>query len=217
MRYVKFLLVPEEEQVHPLDERVAADPDVERRAIHHFNILSDETAVALVEFSGDPGRVEALSDRDDIVSYSLSESQGSVFTYLHFRPAAVTERLYTVPKDHELVVDMPIRYTDSGAMEVTAIGELDNIRSAISDMPRELGMRLLRTGDYAPEDGELFDQLTPRQQETLRAAVRAGYYQEPREVTYQEVAAELDLSAGTVGEHLRKAEAAVLSNIVPAE
>ena len=52
--------------------------------------------------------------------------------------------------------------------------------------------------------------LTGRQREILEAAVESGYYEEPRGATHEEIAREVGVSAGTVGEHLRRVEEKVL-------
>jgi len=57
--------------------------------------------------------------------------------------------------------------------------------------------------------------LTERQQETLQAAIEAGYYNVPREATHEDIAERLGRSDGTVGEHLRKIEAKVMEAIAP--
>ncbi|OLZ39885.1 hypothetical protein A6E15_02320 [Natrinema saccharevitans] len=48
----------------------------------------------------------------------------------------------------------------------------------------------------------------------LRVAVEEGYYEEPRKVTYGDIAARLDCSAGTVGQHLRRIEARLMSSLI---
>ena len=53
--------------------------------------------------------------------------------------------------------------------------------------------------------------LTERQQEVLRAAFDAGYYEWPRECTGEEVAAELDISSATFSEHIHAAERNLLA------
>ncbi|MFC6732033.1 helix-turn-helix domain-containing protein [Haladaptatus sp. GCM10025893] len=55
--------------------------------------------------------------------------------------------------------------------------------------------------------------LTSRQREVLDVALDLGYYENPRAATHADIAAEFDCAAGTVGEHLRKAEGAVLSEL----
>lgn len=62
-------------------------------------------------------------------------------------------------------------------------------------------------------DGELTDPLTDRQQETLEAAFRAGYFDWPRESTAEEVAETLDITRPTLQAHLRKAENKLLTQL----
>ncbi|EMA53332.1 MULTISPECIES: helix-turn-helix domain-containing protein [Halococcus] len=66
-------------------------------------------------------------------------------------------------------------------------------------------------GKLAPfEDGGV--RLTDRQHEVIEHALAAGYFEWPREVTSDELAAELDISRATLLEHLRKAESKLLTD-----
>jgi len=58
--------------------------------------------------------------------------------------------------------------------------------------------------------------LTERQQEVLRAAFDAGYYEWPRECTGEEVAAKLDISSATFSEHIHAAERNLLAALFEA-
>lgn len=216
MRYVRFLLIPREGELHPIDEAFAAEPGVERRAIHQFRMLADDSAVTLYELSGDRGTAEALlGDHEDVLSFDVAESADGLFVHSHFRAAGLAGGVYRVPQQLGVVLDMPMEYTDRGALRVTAIGEFETFQRAIREMPEGVGLELLETGEYRPDASQLYAGLTERQQETLRTAIDAGYYEVPREVTYRDIADELDVSAGTVGEHLRKVESHVLKQIAP--
>lgn len=216
VRYVRFLLIPTEGELHPIEETIAAEPSLDRVAIHHFRTLTDGTAVTLYELSGDPEAAEGIvADEQSVRSFDISADGRSIYVHTRFEPKELTAAVYDVAERLDLVLDMPMEYTDRGALRITAIGELETFREAMATVPEGVGLRLLETGEYTPEGDQLYDQLTDRQQETLRAAVEAGYYEEPREVTYEEVAERLDVAPGTVGEHLRKVESAVLSSIVP--
>ncbi|MBX0296776.1 helix-turn-helix domain-containing protein [Haloarcula nitratireducens] len=57
------------------------------------------------------------------------------------------------------------------------------------------------------------ERLSPRQQEAFQLARARGYYEYPRETTSRDLAAELDVSKTTFLEHLRKAEAKLLTDI----
>lgn len=60
---------------------------------------------------------------------------------------------------------------------------------------------------------ELTRSLTTRQLDVLRAAVRGGYYDVPRQATSAVLAEDLGIAASTVREHLRKAEQGVLQRV----
>jgi hypothetical protein len=59
----------------------------------------------------------------------------------------------------------------------------------------------------------LVDELTPRQQEILRAAIDSGYYDPGRDVTIEEIGEQFDLATTTTWEHLQRAEAKVMADI----
>lgn len=216
MRFITFLLVPPDGSFHPIEEAIAADASLERRAIHRFRLLEDGTVVSMYEIRGDRGRVQELVETHPSAESCSTTALGErVFAHVHFQPSDLTERVYGISREVDLVLDMPMEYAERGALRITAIGTLDTFREAMESMPEEVGLRLLGTGDYVPKDEGLYAQLTERQRETLRVAVEAGYYEEPREVTYRDVADELGVSTGTVGEHLRKIESTVLKGILP--
>lgn len=59
----------------------------------------------------------------------------------------------------------------------------------------------------------LLDRLTDRQLEVLFAAVDAGYYEWPREVSGEDLADQLGVSGATLHEHLRRAESALVTTL----
>lgn len=62
-------------------------------------------------------------------------------------------------------------------------------------------------------DQALERRLTERQREVLAAASRRGYYEWPREVTQEELAADLGVSTATLTEHLRAAEQELITMV----
>jgi len=64
--------------------------------------------------------------------------------------------------------------------------------------------------------GESTVRLTDRQREVVEHALDAGYFEWPREVTSEELAAEMDISRATLLEHLRKAESKLLTDALDA-
>ena len=75
-------------------------------------------------------------------------------------------------------------------------------------------IEVLETGEHHPELGDLFLSLTERQREVLETATDLGYYDNPRQATHDDIAADVDASPSTVGEHLRKIEARVFGHLV---
>lgn len=85
----------------------------------------------------------------------------------------------------------------------------DDLKNIIEDL-EEFGTVTLgkleefRAGTDSP--------LTERQREVVTEALARGYYDWPRGITNEELAAELEISRATLHEHLRKAERTLLSS-----
>lgn len=216
MRHFKVVFTPEGGAFHSADGLLADSPDLTRKAFLHIDLLNDGTGVALYQLEGDPTAVEGLfADRPDVLAFDVFNVDGETFNLsVHFRPDDPATTLLRIADRYKLVVDPPLEFTDEGGLRVTIAGTQEMIQRAVRDLPREVRVRLEQTGEYDPERGSLVTQLTDRQQEVLEAAVRLGYYATPRRATHDDIAAELGCSAGTVGEHLRKVEARVLSTLV---
>lgn len=216
MKLLRFRVVPPRDGLHPVDAALAEDPAVQRRAIHLLQLLEDDTAAALFEVEGPRDRVEAiLEEAPSIVSSHLTSSGLSLHGYLHFEPSDLVERMLRTRKRHGILLQMPLEYTADGDLRLTVVGELDAIQRAVPEMPRGLHLELEHVSDYRPGQPGLYGQLTAAQQRVLRAAIEHGYYEDPRAIGYRGLAEELGLSPTTVGEHLRKAEAAIVRAVVP--
>ena len=89
----------------------------------------------------------------------------------------------------------------------------DAFEAFASFWQRNAGFRLHRlTGDRAPEPPG--DGLTDRQREALRTAYELGYFEVPRRASLEEIAAELDVSASSVSERLRRAQTRLIRETV---
>lgn len=215
MRYVSVVLIPSDEGLHPVDRDLADDPELSRELLHNINLLEDGTAITLYQIEGDAARVEAHLDTAEILAYNVSQTGDSVQAYVHFVPNDTVTGLLELLQNHELILDLPLEYTERGGLRVTLVGEAETFRAVRTEVPDDIRLKLEGTGKYEPETRRLFSQLTPRQQETLRTAIEVGYYEVPRKATHVDIAEELGRTDATVGEHLRKIEATVLSQIVP--
>ena len=68
------------------------------------------------------------------------------------------------------------------------------------------------TDDPVPE--AVLDGLTDRQREAVETAYDAGYFEWPRDATAEDVADELDIASPTFHNHLRKAQNAMLDELL---
>lgn len=215
MRAVTFTL-DRPDSPHIAYRLFESDPVVEREEIYHLNVLADESVVLLARVSGDvESATRLLEERPEILGYSLSsgEAHGGLL-YVHARPPPEIKQFLTLPRTHEVFFDFPLESTSDGRLRVVMLGETNEIlQDALAEVPAELDATVERIGSY-PDAGETITSvLTERQQEVLGVALELGYYDVPRQATHNDIAERLDLSVGTVGEHLQKIEARVFNTL----
>ncbi|EFW91067.1 DNA binding protein [Haladaptatus paucihalophilus DX253] len=192
----------------------ATDSVVEGEAIHYITLLDDGTGVALYQLRGDlEESAKALEEDPEVLSIERSEAADGL-VYLHFQADALMTELLGLFRRHEVVVDWPMEYTAQGALRITWIGDDEKIREVIREIPEGVQINLEGIGEYHSDMRQLASLLTERQRELLKLAIDLGYYDVPRQVGLREIADEIDLSVATVGEHLQKIEARILSQAV---
>ncbi|WP_293032318.1 helix-turn-helix domain-containing protein [Natronococcus sp.] len=211
MRYATVTLTWRGRRLTPIDELFGHSDAVRVESIRYVNPVSDDDRyVELLEVRGDLERVRSLlAESSDALEFAVTGSNGRGVAYVQWRSADLVDELLSILREHEIVVDWPMRFVDAdGArgLEITAIGTSRAIQRAAADLPDGIGVELERLGEYEPgSDPEAT--LTERQRELFDVAVREGYYQVPRETTHRDLAELLDLAPSTVGEHLQHIEA----------
>lgn len=214
MRYAKVRMSPTSQSFHPLGETLREEATLTREAIHRIDLLDDGTCTMLTELRGDLDRYREILDGSEAVLNFAVAGETRGFSYLRFEPTEFVEHLVEQRREMELVTRMPIEVTDDGSHVLTLLGEADAFRRAGTETPTGVELELVETGEYHPQSRQLSASLTQRQLEILERAVDLGYYDTPRRATQADVAEEVDVSPATVGEHLRKVEKRVLSQIV---
>lgn len=214
MRYATVVISPEGGDLQPADQALATDPTVSREVIHQINRLSDDTCVTLYSIRGNLTRAaDILDTQEDVLAYDVTGGRQGLI-YLHFQPTDTVNRLLSIVQNNTIVLKTPIDCLSTGGVRVTLVGDDDTIQQSVGSIPDSLTLSLEGIGEYHPDSEQLYSVLTPRQQEVLESAVEMGYYEVPRRVTHGDIAQEIGVSAGTVGEHLRKVEGKVLSTLV---
>lgn len=164
----------------------------------------------------DRGALEAERDALGLLHVSVS---GAVATY--FLPADKREatslrslrRLGWAPLS-------PLRWT-RGSLEVRLVGERGDAveRLVGSRLDVEIVSKRRRPSSDASAgrvaSDVLLPALTPKQADAVLAALEAGYYESPRRVTTEEIAASLRVSRSTFEDHLRRGEAQLMHSLGP--
>lgn len=217
MRYLTVVFEPAGgESFHPLGGTLSDEPSIERRAIHHVELLGDGTVLLLAEASGDQERYRQIMRESPHVLDFLTAGDDRWMAVSQFEPTPAVRRGLELQRDSLLVVDTPIHFTDDDRLKITYLGTDETFRE-LADHVDELGsvsFDVRDMGEYET-DGSAFSRiLTSRQEEVLEAAVAVGYYSEPRAASLEDVSERVGITPGTAGEHLRKVEERVFSEIV---
>lgn len=216
MRYFTFTLVPlDDRDFHPVIAAVKAEPAVTLEQIAYINLLGDKTGVSLIGGYGDEdASAEVLKDHPSALDWELIPGDPGHYTYVHWEKSEPTVELLELIDDYRLVLELPIQFTSQGNLRVTVVGSDDNIQDALASVPKTIDAEATEMGTYRPDDERAIARLTDRQREVLEAAVRLGYYEVPREATYEDIAEVCDCTVGTVGEHLNRIEASIIGATV---
>lgn len=193
---------------------------VSLQALHELRLLNDGSTVMLYEYSGDRGTAEELAREylgQEDVEWQTGRIDHNELMYAHAEPSGTIQMLLWLLGEYRVVVDWPITFPRDEEAEVTLIGDDDQFRQLLSNLPDETNVRVERTGTYRPELERLTSRLTERERRTVLTAVGLGYYRNPRGANYEDIAEELDCSTGTVGTHLRNAEAKVMQELMAGE
>lgn len=187
--------------------------DVSIVALHELRLLADGTTVMLYEYRGSREAAEQIARTDldaDETVWKTARVGDRELMYAHAEPGDLLRVTLELLERHPVVVDWPIRFATDGTAIVTLIGRTEAIREAMSIDVGEIDLRVERIGEYTSDAAALAPDLTGRELHAMRTAVELGHYENPREATYADIAEELDLSTGTVGHHLRNAEAKLM-------
>lgn len=204
---------------HAPYDTVTLDRPVEtRKQLHHFNLIDDGTIVMLYHFQGNLERVStALTAAPNVLNFDLVDhGDCGGFAYIHCELTDPVKSIISTLHQFEVVLKMPLEFTNEETIRATLVGKESAVGDALQAISEIVEIHLEKTGEYLSQPNILNrgSALTNRQHEILTIAVRQGYYQVPRQATIEDIAAAMDLSRATVGEHLQKIEANVFSQIV---
>lgn len=215
MRQFTLLIAPENGAFHPTDRALLDEPSVTRKTLLHADRLPDGTAVIQSRLTGDPSAAERVLDEEPTaLSYDVFGTGDEEFhVHAHLASAGSAVELIALAAEYNLLIHTPFPFTDGG-LRATLAGTREHVRRAASEVHGDITVRFLGTEAYDPQRDDLLSRLTERQRDVLAAAVEIGYYETPRRATHDDIADALDCSTSTAGEHLRKIEERVLTELV---
>lgn len=210
MRQLRLLLVPEHHGFHPADVALAQEPSVTRKQIHYINVLEGDSMVTLFEVKGDLDRaVEILEERSDVFTVDLAGNRDGVL-YIHLETVDPSRSLAKLIDQKHIVPEYPLRYTDRG-ITLTLVGTEDALQEAAMEFSSLVRTELVQRGEYQQELDNIARLLTDRQAELLKVAIEMGYFEIPRNATYNEIGERVGVNPSTVSEHLQRVESKILS------
>ncbi|NHN41288.1 helix-turn-helix domain-containing protein [Halorubellus sp. JP-L1] len=185
-----------------VDELVSLTREAGHRTVEELACHGNGAVVQVeVESRLDEDRLTAL-DCVDKWNHVAARDDSHVYV-ISFTAPDLPETLADTADD--LVGTCDPEVDDSGAT-MSLVGPHAAIAGQLSEYERAgVSPQLRRIGRYEGPDHPL-DELTARQREVIETAWELGYYEVPRAVSADEVAAALALDSSTVTEHLQRAE-----------
>jgi predicted DNA binding protein len=222
-KYVRLSLTHDPAVRHPMHQFVVAYDGYEASNLLQVNYSEDVTdgefgvQTSLFQVVGSPidPSEAALPQAEEILEYDLSaRDDESFYVYVRSEPTDEDERLVGALQQSGLVVMTPVEYRSDGTIRLTLVGPGDAVQRSLDEMPAEVGVDVRSIGEYDARHFATGGDLADRQFEAVEAAVEYGYYEEPRTGSVADVAEDLGCAPGTAAEHLRRAEASVMADLV---
>lgn len=217
MRYLTVLVKPDGGQAfHPLGEQLTDEPSINRRAIHHIELLDDDTVLLFAEANGSKERYEEIMAESPHVINHLTAGDDRWMAVSQFTPTDEVRRSLELQRESLLIIETPIRFTADNHLKLTYVGTDETFSKLYeyADEMDHLTFDILKMGDYEANKSPFNRIITSRQEQVLETAVDLGYYSEPRQASLEEIGEVVGISPGTVGEHLRKVEERVFTELV---
>ncbi|EFW94097.1 bacterio-opsin activator-like protein [Haladaptatus paucihalophilus DX253] len=188
-----------EKSLYPTDEMVKGDFIIVSEGDHDIETFVEAIdshrvveSTAILKHSGDRARVVVTYARSSSIVPEIVNSE-----FMPIEPVHITGgyEYWTVLVRSDQLESVFTRLEDEYDVQLESIHEVD---------PHD-------NVEFANTSDRIYDSLSARQTECLFSAHEAGYYNWPRDVTANDIAADFGISGPTFLEHLRKGEQKVLN------
>lgn len=200
--------VAEEDQRELVLARVTVDadqielPTPQVPVRYHVQVRNNHAIVQVRDEPEDAGALRSWADELDPDSVLERNTEEACHLWLHFRPVPDRWRELLTRFDLRQIVLGP-----EGRAEVNLLGTRADIESFVDERADSVVEVVQVRRD---SDRLVVDDLTVRQEQAIRTALDAGYYEVPRKISLTDLAAKLDLSPSSLSELLRRAERTIL-------
>jgi HTH DNA binding domain len=145
----------------------------------------------------------------------LSEEKGEHIVYMETRTRNMA--WFRGPNVPDVFLCPPIEFK-KGKLRLNFVGNLNEIKRLLA-RAEEVGQKfkILSLTDARFSPDSILQSLTEKQRRILSFAYKNGYYEVPRKVDSEELAQKLKIGKSTLGEHLRKAEKRLITDIMGKE
>ena len=216
MKYLDARFRQPDWMLHPMQEFIRSEDVVEYEELLAWNLLPEESVeYELFYVEADRERyVPAVEAVESIVEYNLTPIDDESFYVYVCQQTREEDQLFRQAfADLHLLVVPPIVYDSEAALNVTVVGEGEDLQALIENVPEAIDVLVEEIGEYDRRHGTIAGGLTDRQFEAVGAAADVGYYEVPRLGSLADVAARLDCAESTASTLLRRAESAVMGRL----
>lgn len=217
MKYLHLSLQYEREVQHPMQRLLTDSEALERSWLVTWNLRDEGDIIyTLYYLIGDRERYEQhIAGAEGTVDYDITPvDDGSFYAYVREREKEIFERFRTAFQQPSVVVVPPLAYRPNGRVDFDVGGVPEELAEILDRLPDEITTEVSAVGEYDARPGVPGVDLTTRQREALRAAVEVGYYEYPRTGGVAAVAEMLDCAPSTASNHLQKAEARLIRQLI---
>ena len=215
MKRVRITIAPPDAYLPPVYRLLTREATyLTRVRIVNWNVAEPPVGF-LLWVRGDYRRLErALETGENVRDFAVfPDGDDEAHCFLAAERTTPARSLFENFTRGDLLTVPPIECHDDGSSTFAMVGTDAAIQAAVEDVPEGVDVTVEAVGTGRVADDDAVGSLSPRQRDAVRAALRVGYYDVPREATTGDVARELGCATATASEHLRKAERRVLSKL----
>lgn len=218
---MKFLDVRFEQPpdwLHPMQVFIREEDVVRYEELWAWNPLPEESYEYVLFYvrATDRERYRAtLEAVESIIWYDLTPiDEESFYVYAREETRPEDRRFREAFDALDLVVVPPVIFDREGTIRMSVVGEGEHLQRLLEVVPQEITADVREIGEFDRRLRSVAGALTDRQFDALAAAQACGYYDVPRSGSLEDVASVLECAPSTASNHLQKAEAALVRQLL---